>query len=38
MTRYFHCYQPPTPSTDLLAEFWRLEKEAGKMLEGWASQ
>jgi len=30
------CYrcQPPTPAKDLLAEFWRLEKEAEKMLEG----
>lgn len=29
-------YQPPTPAKDLLAEFWRLEKEAEKMLEGLA--
>jgi type I restriction enzyme M protein len=34
MTQYFHRYQPPTPAKDLLAEFWKLEKEAGKMLEG----
>jgi hypothetical protein len=29
-------YQPPTPAKDLLAEFWKLEKEAEKMLEGLA--
>ena len=29
-------YQPPPPAKDLLAEFWRLEKEAEKMLEGLA--
>lgn len=34
MTQYFHHCQPPTPAKDLLAEFWRLEKEAEKMLEG----
>jgi hypothetical protein len=28
--------QPPTPAKELLAEFWRLEKEAEKMLEGLA--
>ena len=33
-TKYFYRYQPPTPAKDLLAEFWRLEKEAEKMLEG----
>jgi len=27
---------PPTPAKELLAEFWRLEKEAEKMLEGLA--
>jgi type I restriction enzyme M protein len=32
--KYFYCYQPPTPAKELLAEFWRLEKEAEKMLEG----
>jgi type I restriction enzyme M protein len=31
--KYFYRYQPPTPAADLLAEFWRLEKEAEKMLE-----
>lgn len=34
--KYFYRYQPPTPATDLLAEFWRLEKEAEKMLAGLA--
>lgn len=34
--KYFYRYQPPPPSKDLLAEFWRLEKEAEKMLEGLA--
>lgn len=34
--KYFYRYQPPTPAKDLLAEFWRLEKEAEKMLEGLA--
>ena len=32
--KYFYRYQSPTPAKDLLAEFWRLEKEAEKMLEG----
>jgi type I restriction enzyme M protein len=32
--KYFYRYQPPTPAKELLAEFWRLEKEAEKMLEG----
>jgi type I restriction enzyme M protein len=36
MTQYFHRYQAPTPAEDLVAEFWRLEKEAEKMLEGLA--
>jgi type I restriction enzyme M protein len=34
--KYFYRYQPPTPANDLLAEFWKLEKEAEKMLEGLA--
>lgn len=34
--KYFYRYQPPTPAQDLLAEFWRLEKEAEKLLEGLA--
>jgi type I restriction enzyme M protein len=36
--KYFYRYQPPTPAKDLLAEFWRLEKEAEKLLEGLARQ
>ncbi len=35
--RYFYRYRPPTPAKDLLAEFWRLEKEAEKMLKGLAT-
>jgi type I restriction enzyme M protein len=31
--KYFYRYQPPTPAKDLLAEFWKLEKAAEKMLE-----
>lgn len=34
--KYFYRYHPPTPAKDLLAEFWRLEKHAEKMLEGLA--
>jgi type I restriction enzyme M protein len=34
--KYFYRYQPPTPAKDLLAEFWRLEKAAEKMLKGLA--
>ncbi len=34
--KYFYRYQPPTPANELLAEFWRLEKEAKKMLKGLA--
>jgi type I restriction enzyme M protein len=34
--KYFYHYQPPTPAKELLAEFWRLEKDAEKMLEGLA--
>jgi type I restriction enzyme M protein len=30
--KYFYRYTPPTPAKELLAEFWRLEKEAEKML------
>ena len=32
--KYFYRYQPPTPAKDLLAEFWKLEKEAEGMLQG----
>jgi type I restriction enzyme M protein len=34
--KYFYRYKPPMPAKDLLAEFWKLEKEAEKMLEGLA--
>ena len=34
--KYFYRYQPPTPAKDLLAEFWKLEREAEKTLEGLA--
>jgi len=34
--KYFYRYQPPTPAKELLAEFWNLEKEAEKMLDGLA--
>ena len=34
--KYFYRYQPPTPAKELLAEFWRLESEAEKMLESLA--
>jgi type I restriction enzyme M protein len=36
--KYFYRYQPPTSVNDLLDEFWKLEKEAEKMLEGLASR
>jgi type I restriction enzyme M protein len=35
--KYFYRYQPPTPAKQLLEEFWKLEKEAEKMLEGLAN-
>jgi type I restriction enzyme M protein len=34
--KYFYKYQPPAPAKELLAEFWKLEKQAEKMLEGLA--
>ncbi|MBC2709450.1 MAG: SAM-dependent DNA methyltransferase [Desulfosarcina sp.] len=36
--KYFYRYQPPTPAKELLAEFWRLEKEAEELLDGLAMQ
>ena len=36
VTKYFYRYQPPTPAKELLAEFWKLEKEAETLLEGLA--
>lgn len=38
MIRYFYHYEPPMPAKELLAEFWKREKEAEKMLEGLANQ
>jgi len=35
--KHFYRYQPPAPAKELLAEFWKLEKEAEKMLEGLAN-
>lgn len=32
--KYFYRYQAPAPAKDLLEEFWRLEKQAEKMLVG----
>ena len=34
--KYFYRYEPPTPAQDLLVEFWTLEKDAEKLLEGLA--
>lgn len=34
--KYFYRYKPPTPAKDLLSEFWKLEKDAEKKLEGLA--
>jgi type I restriction enzyme M protein len=31
--KYFYKYEPPRPGKDLLAEFWRLEKDAERLLE-----
>ncbi len=35
--KYFYRYQAPTPAKELLSEFWQLEKNAEKMLEGLAN-
>ncbi|MBI4331582.1 MAG: SAM-dependent DNA methyltransferase [Chloroflexi bacterium] len=35
--KYFYRYQPPPPARELLEEFWELEKEAEKLLEGLGS-
>jgi type I restriction enzyme M protein len=32
--KYFYRYQPSAPAKNLLKKFWRLEKEAEKLLEG----
>ncbi len=34
--KYFYRYQAPIPAKELLTEFWKLEKETKKMLEGLA--
>ena len=34
--KYFYRYQPPTPAKELLAEFWKLEGEAEKILKALA--
>ena len=34
--KYFYRYELPTPAKELLEEFWKLEKEAEKLLEGLA--
>lgn len=34
MTQHFHRCQPPTPTKDMLAELWKVERGAEKMLEG----
>jgi type I restriction enzyme M protein len=34
--KYFYRYQPPTQADELLAGFWRLEKEAEALLKGLA--
>jgi len=34
--KYFYRYEPPPPAEELLAEFWRLEKEAEALLKGLA--
>jgi type I restriction enzyme M protein len=36
--KYFYKYDAPTPANDLLAEFWRLERETEKMLGELADQ
>jgi type I restriction enzyme M protein len=32
--KYFYRYKPPTPSDELLKEFWKLEQKAEMMLKG----
>ena len=34
MIQYFYRYKPPMPAKELLAEFWKLEREPEKMLKG----
>lgn len=35
--KYFYRYEAPTPTQDLLDQFWLLEKQAEKLLEGLAT-
>jgi type I restriction enzyme M protein len=35
--KYFYRYKAPTPAQDLLDQFWSLEKQAEKLLEGLAT-
>jgi len=35
--KYFYRYKDPTPTAELLKQFWKLEKDAEKLLEGLAS-
>lgn len=32
--KYFYRYRPPIPAKELMAKFWKLQKEADKILEG----
>jgi len=32
--KYFYRYRPPIPAKELMANFWRLQKDADKILEG----
>jgi type I restriction enzyme M protein len=36
--KYFYRYQAPTPAKELLQEFWKLEKDAERMLEALAGE
>jgi len=36
--KYFYRYEPPTPAREILAEFWRLETEAEKILKGFVDR
>ncbi len=37
MTQYFNRYQRLTPAKELFVAFWKLAREAEKMLEGLAT-
>jgi len=36
MIKYLRRHQPPASAKELLAEFWKLEKQNEKMMEGLA--